>query len=375
MNAFSGLCCTSRKQQPEWANEDQLDKKYLPLLMAQSKGPPSRMQRYIEIAEMKADEVDPRIGKCMRTVEPLLTLLLRTILFILPMYVWLFRKCYQLYQIAPRNVISMVFGTALCFFGGEFCASIAAIEAFRTLGGSNLYEWINIIYEDACKVARASSQDDLEDKNHNNIADVDEMTASDLAKHKLRLAMTTIQDPSDLQQALFALFTAYMSVLATLKVVFARTSALALGIADMVNLTVLRDFAPVLQWMLGPDLQHWMEAIVDTLVKVLALIFAWYMQQVISAFYTGLRGSRLFATGLLLFLQDHGLLDKLPDRLIKKPYNPETTRLDELIMYLLAAVGFYYQVKTNFSLPFPLNLIFLPLTIIEWFLRWQITFG
>jgi len=118
-----------------------------------------------------------------------------------------------------------------------------------------------------------------------------------------------------------------------------------------------------------------MEAIVDTLVKVLALIFAWYMQQVISAFYTGLRGSRLFATGLLLFLQDHGLLDKLPDRLIKKPYNPETTRLDELIMYLLAAVGFYYQVKTNFSLPFPLNLIFLPLTIIEWFLRWQITFG
>ena len=34
-----------------------------------------------------------------------------------------------------------------------------------------------------------------------------------------------------------------------------------------------------------------------------------------------------------------------------------------------------WQLTTGFTLPFPLNIIFLPLTIIEWFLRWQMTFG
>ena len=60
---------------------------------------------------------------------------------------------------------------------------------------------------------------------------------------------------------------------------------------------------------------------------------------------------------------------------MSSPFDPQTTYLDEAVGYSLAAVGFAFQLSCGFSLPFPLNIIFLPLEIIEWFLRWQTTFG
>ena len=39
----------------------------------------------------------------------------------------------------------------------------------------------------------------------------------------------------------------------------------------------------------------------------------------------------------------------------------------------VAGVGFLTQVLCGFSLPFPLNWIFFPLDIVEWYIRWTIT--
>ena len=47
--------------------------------------------------------------------------------------------------------------------------------------------------------------------------------------------------------------------------------------------------------------------------------------------------------------------------------------LGEVIGYTLAVFGFYTQWQWGFSLPFPLNLIMLPFTFIEWYIRWTIT--
>ena len=40
--------------------------------------------------------------------------------------------------------------------------------------------------------------------------------------------------------------------------------------------------------------------------------------------------------------------------------------------YTLAAGGFAFQLTTGFSLPFPANLLLLPLTLVEWILRFQV---
>jgi len=110
-------------------------------------------------------------------------------------------------------------------------------------------------------------------------------------------------------------------------------------------------------------------------MKMIAVIMASYVQMVISAFYSGLRGGQLFACALMRVLEGKGWLEKLPDWLVKKPFDPDTTYLDEIVGYPLAALGIYCQWQSGFSVIFPFNIVLLPLTIVEWILRWEVFTG
>ena len=46
------------------------------------------------------------------------------------------------------------------------------------------------------------------------------------------------------------------------------------------------------QW--PQDLSHWTAPIIGTTIKVIAVVISSYIQAVISAFYSGIRGGRLF---------------------------------------------------------------------------------
>ena len=54
---------------------------------------------------------------------------------------------------------------------------------------------------------------------------------------------------------------------------------------------------------------------------------------------------------------------------------PPACFVDEAIGYSVAFFGFSFQFFSGFQLPFPFNIIFLPLSLIEWFLRIQISFS
>ena len=183
--------------------------------------------------------------------------------------------------------------------------------------------------------------------------------------------MKAITEPERLQSAFGALFVAYLSVLATLRLEFARTTAFALGIVEMIKFPLIRYLAPLLAAALGENIKHWTQTIIETGVTFIAVFFAWWLQMIISAFYSGMRGGRMFSDGLIALLEEQGLMSKVP--FIEQPFDPDESYLDEIVAYTLAAVGFSFQIFNGFSLPFPLNLIFLPLTLIEWFLRLQIT--
>ena len=92
---------------------------------------------------------------------------------------------------------------------------------------------------------------------------------------------------------------------------------------------------------------------------------------VISAFYSGLRGGRLFAEAACNVLIERGWMQKLP--CVTQPFKREESYLDEILGYSLAAAGFSFQILSGFQLPFPLNIIFAPLTLLEWFLKIQIS--
>jgi hypothetical protein len=122
---------------------------------------------------------------------------------------------------------------------------------------------------------------------------------------------------------------------------------------------------------LGEEMMHWTQTIIETSLTFIAVIFAWWLQMIISAFYSGLRGGRMFADALCVLLVEKDLMKNVP--MVEQPFDADESIFDEVVGYSIAAVGFIFQVSQGFSLPFPLNLVFLPLSIIEWFLRFQIS--
>lgn len=336
----------------------------------------SKINRYLDAAVSKANEVNPKLAGCIKAVEPAVLLAIQMVACVVPFYLWFVQWVFKIYAALPKNVLLACFGAALCFFGGTYVASIAAIEAFRQLGWQKLYSNIEIIYVQVQKVGAANAKDDVEDKDGDGIADVEQIGANQLAQRKLMLAMRQITEPSKLQESVGALWTAYIGVLATLRLEFARTTAFALGIVEIVKYPAVRWLSPLLIAVLGKEMsadgaKKWAVTIVESSLTLIAVIFAWYLQMIISAFYSGLRGGRMFADGICALLIENGLMEKVP--FIQQPFKPEDSYLDEVILYTMAALGFSFQFFSGFQLPFPLNIIFLPLSLIEWFLRIQIS--
>eukprot|EP00966_Prymnesium_polylepis_P120064 2774659-Prymnesium_polylepis.1 len=87
----------------------------------------------MESTAVTAESSNPQLAQFLRTLSPVSTVVLQAVMAIAPIYAWLYGHAYALYKRAPTNIIQMVFGVALCFFGGTFTASIAAIEAFRQM--------------------------------------------------------------------------------------------------------------------------------------------------------------------------------------------------------------------------------------------------
>ena len=318
------------------------------------------------------------MGECLRVCAPVIAAAVRIFdRVVIPLCVALFTRAYTLYEVAPKNVLSMLCGLALCFFGGTFVASIAAIEAFRLMGWEGTYDNCRIVYDEIKHIGAASAADDEVDADGDGVADVEQIGTKALAQRKLLLAMRTVKEPARLRSAVASLWAAYLAVLATLKLQFAQTVALAMGIVDTINVWLLKRLAPPANDALKElELEHWTETLIETGVKVVAIVLAWWLQVVVSAVYSALRGGRLFSQALCAVIIERGwseAVEKLPG--VSAPFDPETTIFDEVVGYGVAAIGFATQLMFGFSLGFPLNVLLLPLEIVEWILRWQITFA
>jgi len=195
------------------------------------------------------------------------------------------------------------------------------------------------------------------------------------------VALVTITEPERLQAAVGALWAAYLAAMATLKMQFAFVVSIALGMADSVKLPAVTLLAPVLAPLFGAKFRHWAEPSITTLINLIALLVAWYLQMVISAVYSGLKGARIFGSALVIFLAET-LLPRLPASfpewllmgIRRDDFNPDDTYVDEVVSAVTFAAGLWFQLSRGFAVPFPLDLVLLPVSLCEGFLRWQITF-
>ena len=235
----------------------------------------SRIEKYLDAIKSKSDSFNPQLAGCIGAAQPLIVKVFQGLLFIAPWYKFAYGQVAHYLSYLPKHALYMVFGVALCFFGGTYVASIAAIEAFRQLGWEKVYAEICIVQAQWAKVEKANAKDDERDDDGDGIADVDQMEGAQLAQRKLALVMTTIDQPERLQEAVGALFTAYLAVLATLRLEFARTTAFALGIVEMAKFPIIRVLSPLVVAALGEDLAHWTRTLIETSLTFIAVVFAW----------------------------------------------------------------------------------------------------
>lgn len=84
---------------------------------------------------------------------------------------------------------------------------------------------------------------------------------------------------------------------------------------------------------------------------------SWVLLRAVTSVFAAMRGSSLFVTGMCAYLARH--------KYVRSDIFKQGNAILVGAWACLALFGIYWQVSMRFSLPFPLNLVLLPLSIAE----------
>jgi len=190
----------------------------------------------------------------------------------------------KLYHSAERNgaeeYVQIGLGLLLLFFGGNFPVLIAAIEAFRITGWDSMKTSFRILYKEYKKAMVAHKKDDEMDANNDGVPDVQQIGAQEVVKRKVLLFLTET-DPKAVNEGVMGLSSGFMSVLATLRVKFAKTVTLGVSLADCFNETAQKIAGPALMRTLPPEHHKWIDLLISYACRSLAVTIAWWCQRII----------------------------------------------------------------------------------------------
>jgi len=305
-----------------------------------------------------------RSSEQLEKVAPFIVFLGKIINFVGPYVVklWAFAMTIwvALQPYHPEEFLPLFFGLFVTFFGGHYFTLLAAVEAYRLCGYQQTKNCLLDLYENYIKVREENEKDDLVDDDHDGIPDVQQITSKQLVTRKLSLAFKSM-DPLKVSSALSGIWMGFLGVVAVLRVKFAQTIALGATVGHIFESGAEYFIRPILEKMIPTDYQKWIPVIIAYGCKVIGVSVAWTIQRAISAFYSAVRGSQMFVSTLFVYLARNGY-----------PSLNDGSPLFTAVTGLLAWIGFAWQLKSGFRLPFPLNVIMFPLTVVEWFVMWMV---
>ena len=112
------------------------------------------------------------------------------------------------------------------------------------------------------------------------------------------------------------------------------------------------------------EYKKWVSPGVKYACKLFGVSIAWWLQMTISAFHSASRGAQLFARGSLAYAVRHKYLS--PSALDEKG------KVFNFFIVGLGCLGFWWQFWNGFSLPFPINILLLPVTFAEYGMRFLV---
>ena len=146
-----------------------------------------RMEVYIDSLAQNTDGGGP--SGIVTALKPCLLIVIRVCIACGPWVSFLVKWGKIIWAWMPANMVQMIFGGGLCYFGGTFTASIAAVEAFRTMGFEKAHHDVAALTEQLDKVAQMNDEDDAADDDGDGIADVEQVSPAELVRRKVILIM------------------------------------------------------------------------------------------------------------------------------------------------------------------------------------------
>jgi len=318
--------------------------------------------RIADIVDAAADSAPPALAKYIKALAPVISAIVKALEVVWPYYWWFFQSCYAAYRVLPKDTISAIIGLVFCFFGGLYPMLFAAIEAARHTGWDTTVAAITELTEQAKIVAAENKKDDDVDADGDGVKDVKQIDAKALLMRKTKLVLTT-SNPEKINTALAGLYTSWLSVVSVLKIQFARTIMLALTIADLLKKPCDLYLIPALKAVVPPEYHRWLPITVGWACKTAGMSVAFYIQRIISAFSSAVRGGLQTARALLRMAAKRGLWEG----------KHEDTYIDEALGWTLALIGFYFQYSLGFSVPWPFNWVLWPFEASEYYIMWAVT--
>jgi len=283
--------------------------------------------------------------------------------FVLPYFLKFCSASYAFYVHLPIDYVTVLIGLVFCFFGGLYPTLFAALMAAEFGGRKVVVAALKDLAGEATKILEASKKDDDADADTDGKKDVKQITGKELLVRKMKLVMIKM-NPEKVDKAITSIYKVWLSVAAVLTLQFARTISLALTISDCIKKAVNRYCTPTIQVLVPDEYDKWVPIIVGWLTKGIGVSIAWYIQSVISAFTSALEGGLIVSRTLMRIGRKRGFNFIPPEN---------ETVIDEISSYVIAGLGFFFQVRLGFQVPYPLNLILWPFGLAETWIRWSIT--
>ncbi|KAK7194886.1 hypothetical protein NESM_000410100 [Novymonas esmeraldas] len=250
----------------------------------------------------------------------------------------------------------MLLGLALCFFGGAYTMLIAVVETVRLLCWEDLKSSYHVLRHNYDVAAEQNRKDNLVDADGNGVADVAEMQHTELLSHKAALFFKSV-DVEAVQMATRTIGTAAMSVIAALRVRFARSLALGGSLASMAMEYVPLEAA--LADALPAEHKKWAGVVTSAAVSAVAMTLATLLWGAIGMVHCCLRGSDMFVQHAVHMAKERGLLED--DMTLDSPKA-------KVLVAVVASMGFLWQLTHSQAHPFPINVALLPFTVAEYVL-------
>jgi len=308
----------------------------------------------VKIEKTKSISYEEMISK----IRPILEAIGRFFLIIIPPITTGYVKIREIYKKLPMDILYGLLGLVLAFFGGTFALSLVVIEAIYNSGWDSIKYNGELLYHELKHLWKKYQEEAILSKYNNDKSDKPADIKSDIIK-KVDFFLVYCKDPKKIMDLITGIGHTLITVLAVIHSKFAKGIALGNSIGEAFKKPANYFFVPALTFLMPKKYHHWIYPVINYTCKAIAITLALILERVISTLQSGIRGGLMFSRRLLKYLNYKNYYK----------FDPEKSYLDEFIGWSVAALGVYFQIRNKFNLPFPMNVLCLPLSILEFTLE------